>query len=172
MRQIRAGKKNTPYQMDCVGTETLDPSWPEAQQQRHANGDDGDEHYLDDDDDEDDKTDIWDDMENRVPFGAVILIFLGYIGLGAFMFSRFEEWPMVQSIYFCYITLATVGFGDYVREMTFQERISMMSLMIVGTWDNVGYDEWFTFRLGITLHSLRLSHLGHVFRLDQGRYRG
>ena len=159
--------------MDCVGTETLDPSWPEAQHQEQGNfnDDDGYGNPLDGDDDEEDKTDIWDEMESRVPFGAVILIFLGYIGLGAFMFSRFEDWPIVQSIYFCYITLATVGFGDYVRETSFEKRIFIMPVLIVGTGDNIWYDEWFTVRLGIALHSLRLGHLGHVFRLDQGRHR-
>ena len=134
MRLIRAGKRKNLQQMDCVGTETLDPSWPEAQQQQPGRGqvndnDAGYGRYMDgDEDDDEDKMDIWDEMESRVPFGAVILIFLGYIGLGGFMFSRFEDWSLVQSIYFCYITLATIGFGDYVRETTFQERCSVSFL--------------------------------------------
>jgi ABC-type Na+ efflux pump permease subunit len=68
----------------------------------------------DDDDDDDDENDIWARMESGVPFGVVMIIFFGYISMGAFMFHRFEDWPMIQSLYFCYVTLATVGFGDYV----------------------------------------------------------
>lgn len=125
MRRLRAGKIPSAYEPDCVGTATLDPSWPEAhgryeqtvvddenpaEQNRRAVESDSD----DDADERDEKDDIWNRMESRVPFGAVILIFFGYIFLGAFMFNRFEGWPMTVSVYFCYITLATVGFGDYV----------------------------------------------------------
>ena len=36
------------------------------------------------------------------------------IGVGAFMFTHFEGWPYVHSLYYCFITLTTIGFGDYV----------------------------------------------------------
>ncbi|CAF1148851.1 unnamed protein product [Rotaria sp. Silwood1] len=121
-RRIHTGKIKNPHGIDCVGTATIDPSWPEAN--RHFNGklSDNDENDYDndndDDDDDDYKDDIWSRMESRVPFGAVILIIIGYTCLGAFMFNRFEGWTMTQSVYFCYITLATIGFGDYVPGIT------------------------------------------------------
>jgi hypothetical protein len=97
------------HEIDYTGTASIDPSWPEAH--RHIAGKVDDEEY---DDDEEDQDDIWDRMESRVPFGAVILIIVGYIGMGGFMFNKFESWTMIQSIYFCYITLSTIGFGDFV----------------------------------------------------------
>ncbi|CAF0731179.1 unnamed protein product [Didymodactylos carnosus] len=63
---------------------------------------------------EDEEEDAWDRLESRVPFGAVIAIIIGYLCLGAFMFSHFEDWTMTEAVYFCYITLSTIGFGDYV----------------------------------------------------------
>jgi hypothetical protein len=110
-----------------VGTTTVDPSWPEAQmhRRRQVNYDNRSLDYNDnddgdgDDDDDDESVDIWDRMENRVPFGVVIMIFFGYISLGGLMFTRFENWSMRESVYFCYITLATVGFGDYVSVARF-----------------------------------------------------
>jgi hypothetical protein len=38
------------------------------------------------------------------------VIFLG----GAAMFSSFEGWSYFDAFYYCFITLTTVGFGDYV----------------------------------------------------------
>ncbi len=114
-RRIRVGKMRNPHEIDYTGTTTMDPSWPEAN--HHIERKFSDEEYYEDDDDE--QEDIWDRMESRVPFGAVILIIVGYILLGALMFSKFEGWTMIESVYFCYITLSTIGFGDYVCKKNF-----------------------------------------------------
>ena len=30
------------------------------------------------------------------------------------MFSSLEQWTFLNSVYFCFITLSTIGFGDFV----------------------------------------------------------
>lgn len=35
-----------------------------------------------------------------------------YILLGALALIRLEEWPFIDAIYFCFMSLSTVGFGD------------------------------------------------------------
>lgn len=109
--------------IEYVGSTSMDPSWPEAQ--RSHTGSDG-HTYIDEYDEEEDVDeeiyDVYYRMESRVPILAIISIIIGYICLGALMFSYSEGWTMLISVYFCYITLATVGFGDYVCQR-FEKRL-------------------------------------------------
>ncbi|KAJ6645514.1 Open rectifier potassium channel protein 1 [Pseudolycoriella hygida] len=42
-----------------------------------------------------------------------------FIFLPACLFSYFEDWPYVRSVYYSFVTLTTIGFGDFVP--TFQD---------------------------------------------------
>ena len=88
----------------------MDPNWPEAIDETVSDDDEGN----DNDEDDDELDDVWTRMESRVPIGIVMVIIIGYIAAGGFMFNQFEGWTLIQSVYFCYISLSTVGFGDYV----------------------------------------------------------
>lgn len=68
----------------------------------------------------DDREDIDDDLngdggdgENEervtVPLTITMIIITLYILIGALIFNQFEGWSLIQSGYFCYITLATIG---------------------------------------------------------------
>jgi hypothetical protein len=103
-----------PMGIDYTGTAPLDPTWPEENLS-------GDGKLNDDDDEDENEADMWDRIEDHVPFGAVILIIVAYLCMGAFMFNRFEGWTMIESVYFCYITLSTIGFGDYVCNILFNK---------------------------------------------------
>jgi hypothetical protein len=47
-----------------------------------------------------------------VPLSLVILTFLAYLVAGSILFCLWENWTFLDSIYFCYISLTTIGFGD------------------------------------------------------------
>jgi hypothetical protein len=67
-----------------------------------------------------------------VPLTVTMIIIAAYIWIGSALFHNFEGWTMIQSGYFCFITLgkkivlkrtkililcfflATIGFGDFV----------------------------------------------------------
>ncbi|CAF0847712.1 unnamed protein product [Rotaria sordida] len=65
------------------------------------------------------ETDIYDEEQLHsqrvtVPLTITMLIIAAYIWFGSLIFHSFEQWSMTQAGYFCFITLATIGFGDFV----------------------------------------------------------
>jgi hypothetical protein len=46
----------------------------------------------------------------RILWTLMLVIFLG----GAFVYSCLEPWTYLESLYFCFVTLSTVGFGDFL----------------------------------------------------------
>lgn len=53
------------------------------------------------------------DKFNLPPIVAITIAFL-YIFLGAFLYTRWEDWSFMEAFYFTFISLCTIGFGDVV----------------------------------------------------------
>lgn len=47
-----------------------------------------------------------------VPVSISIMILICYITLGAALFHRIQTWNVLESIYFCFTSLGTIGFGE------------------------------------------------------------
>nr|XP_034193537.1 uncharacterized protein LOC117610366 isoform X1 [Osmia lignaria] len=54
------------------------------------------------------------DDEFNLPISVAIFILLGYIFVGAAVFCLSEGWGFFESFYFVFISMSTIGFGDYV----------------------------------------------------------
>ena len=73
----------------------------------------------------------------RVPVIVSFLIVASYIFGGAVLFSWWEEdWDYLIGSYFCFITLSTIGFGDYVpgsglNSWSSQEKLIICCLYLV-----------------------------------------
>ncbi len=51
---------------------------------------------------------VWRDPETKaLPFVAGALVLTGTL-----FYWRFEDWTLIESLYFCIVTLTTVGYGD------------------------------------------------------------
>ena len=62
------------------------------------------------DDDEDDE--LGSSTALTAALGTCFLFFFFSIGSAIFVF--WEDWSFLQSFYFCFITMTTIGFGDVV----------------------------------------------------------
>lgn len=63
--------------------------------------------YYDEDDEEEDEEEQAEDKP--VPIWLGVMLVVGYIFGGAFLFSGWENWEFLNSVYFCFITLTTIG---------------------------------------------------------------
>ncbi|KAB0791871.1 hypothetical protein PPYR_03671 [Photinus pyralis] len=57
----------------------------------------------------------------RVPITLCLFIIVGYIGLGAFLFHRLEDWSILEGSYFCFTSLGTIGFGDLMPGQNYED---------------------------------------------------
>jgi len=52
---------------------------------------------------------VWRDPETKaLPVVAGVLVLTGTL-----FYWRFEDWTIIESLYFCVVALTTVGFGDF-----------------------------------------------------------
>lgn len=54
-----------------------------------------------------------------VPPVLSIGLLFSYVIMGAFIFSSWEGWTFVDSVYFVFVTLTTIGIGDFVPKKSF-----------------------------------------------------
>ncbi|XP_052842742.1 LOW QUALITY PROTEIN: uncharacterized protein LOC128256428 [Drosophila gunungcola] len=55
----------------------------------------------------------------QVPISLVLLILACYICVGTVVFALWENWSLVDGAYFCFVTLSTIGYGDFVPARSF-----------------------------------------------------
>lgn len=53
----------------------------------------------------------------HIPIGLSLVVFFFYMVGGAIAFSQWENWSYTDAIYFVFITISTIGFGDLIPGM-------------------------------------------------------
>lgn len=61
-----------------------------------------------------DDDELYEDEPMSVPLLVTVFVIPLYLTLGAILFNIWEKWGFINSFYFCFITLTTIGFGDFV----------------------------------------------------------
>jgi len=56
-----------------------------------------------------------------VPITVNLILIFGFIFIGALAFAAWEDWDPIASAYFCFITLTTIGFGDFYPVKAFEK---------------------------------------------------
>lgn len=81
-------------------------------------------------DDDSDDEDEFDESKITVPLTITMIVIAGYIFGGAVLFGLWEGWDWLQSAYFCFITLSTIGFGDVVPGTDFENQQAQAKLIL------------------------------------------
>ncbi|XP_037952328.1 uncharacterized protein LOC119682870 [Teleopsis dalmanni] len=56
------------------------------------------------------------DDEFNLPISLAAVLLISYILIGAAVYTIWEEWHYFESIYFVFISMSTIGFGDFVPD--------------------------------------------------------
>lgn len=54
------------------------------------------------------------DDEFNLPISVAIFLLVAYIFIGAVVYYMWEQWDFFAAFYFVFISMSTIGFGDYV----------------------------------------------------------
>lgn len=49
-----------------------------------------------------------------IPVTSCLFVLMAYILVGTIIFSAWEGWNYLDGAYFCFTSLMTIGFGDFV----------------------------------------------------------
>ncbi|ESO10860.1 hypothetical protein HELRODRAFT_72133 [Helobdella robusta] len=70
----------------------------------------------------------------RVPICVSLVLMLAYLALGSLIFRASEDWSTLVCLYFCFITLSTIGFGDYVPGVKLDEPGSKKFMIVCAVY--------------------------------------
>lgn len=62
-----------------------------------------------------------------------------FVFLPSGFFVYFEGWSFEESVYFAYVTLTTIGYGDYVAGTLFGYSLSLSCIPISFLWNHCTY---------------------------------
>lgn len=71
------------------------------------------------------------DLDIKVTFSLVLTT----IGSGTVFYMFFEKWSLIDSLYFCVVTMATVGYGDVTPQTDVGKLFTIFYIFIsIGTF--------------------------------------
>lgn len=65
-----------------------------------------------------------------VPISICILILILYMSLGTLLFHKIQEWSVLESFYFCFTALGTIGFGELAPNGHLSQYIASLYILV------------------------------------------
>lgn len=69
------------------------------------------------------------DDEFNLPISVALTILITYILCGAAVYSIWEEWSFFEACYFVFVSMSTIGFGDFVPQHPIRMMCSIIYLI-------------------------------------------
>lgn len=63
-------------------------------------------------------------------FRALLVVFLALMVIGTVFYSRVEGWSVLDAVYFCTVTMATVGYGDHTPKTTLGKAFTIVYILV------------------------------------------
>ena len=63
-------------------------------------------------------------------FRALLLLYAALLLIGTVFYARAEGWSVLDAMYFCVVTLATVGYGDFAPRTSVGKAFTMVYILI------------------------------------------
>lgn len=94
--------------------------------------------------------------------GLISLVpwFFAFLVVPAIIFTCIEEWDFLDGFYYCFVTLSTIGFGDFVAGSFDKDYIWIYKILVV-FWIIFGL-AYLSMVLNFITHSLRSRHISNV----------
>ena len=70
-------------------------------------------------------------FRNDAEFRAIAILLVFLLLGGAFFFHQVQGWPLLDSLYFCVMTVSTIGYGDLTPTMAIS-KIFTMAYAVLG----------------------------------------
>ena len=70
----------------------------------------------------------------EVPIWVCLVLIVGYNLLGSLLFTVWEDWDFLTGVYFCFVTLSTIGFGDVVPGSSIESWHSHEKRLLCTLW--------------------------------------
>lgn len=64
------------------------------------------------------------------PISMCVIFLLCYIAVGSYLFHKIQHWSILESLYFCFSSLGTIGFGDLSPKGNFAQYMASGYILI------------------------------------------
>ena len=81
---------------------------------------------------------IWHGLRSDVDFRILLFILLTLLMSGTFFYWKIEGWSILDSLYFCVMTMSTIGYGDFTPTTNISKGFTIIyTLLSIGVFAGV-----------------------------------